>query len=172
MIHLGEPWPSYRLVRLRMPLSAQHILASSLRRTRNTRSVIVLLVVFHSRWGLGSRRKATIDLSLPFHLYQPAVSNPHLTILVAMAFACLWSVLSPGILGCEPQEARAQDCRRCPTLAPSAVSRLQQEIKRAIAALPCSSRSSYRYHHRYPSLVVAMCFPADLEKVLPIHDER
>ena len=94
-----------------------------------TRNVIVLLVVFHSRWGLGSRRKATIDLSLPVHLYQPAVSNPHLTILVAMAFACLWSVLSPGILGCEPQEARAQDRRRCPTLAPSAVPRLQQEIK-------------------------------------------
>ena len=97
--------------------------------TSLTRSVIVLLVVFHSRWGLGSRRKATIDLSLPFHSYQPAVSNPHLTILVAMAFACLWSVLSPGILGCEPQEARAQDRRRCPTLAPSAVPRLQQEIK-------------------------------------------
>ena len=94
-----------------------------------TRSVIVLLVVFHSRWGLGSRRKATIDLSLPLHLYQPAVSNPHLTILVAMAFACLWSVLSPGILGCGPFEARALDCRRLPTLAPSAVPRRLQEIK-------------------------------------------
>ena len=46
-----------------------------------------------------------------------------------MAFACLWSVLSPVILGCGPLEARALDCRRFPTLAPSAVPRRHQETK-------------------------------------------
>ena len=44
-----------------------------------TRSVIVLLVVlFHSRRGLGSRRKATIDLSLPFAFIITSQLHPYL----------------------------------------------------------------------------------------------
>ena len=89
--------------------------------------------VFQSRWGLGSRRKATIDISLLFiHTSQHSASHPTLSHnqLVAMALACSWSVLSLGLLGCGLYKAHALDSRRYPTLAPRALlPRLRQEIK-------------------------------------------
>ena len=127
------------------------------------------MAIFHLRWGLGSRRKATIDLSLlsliPVSTQHPNQPSLHHSQLVAMALACSWSELSLGLLGCGLYIARALDHRRCPTLAPRAyLPRLRQETKglqhchaaaqaiitviywlsQHLVALPPTSRRCYR----------------------------
>ena len=87
------------------------------------------------RWGFGSSLQSRLRIAAYFFQlnlfpYHQALSLPIIpasTSIVTMVLACLWSVLSLGALGCEPQRLMRVVSRGGPTLAPSATRIFQKE---------------------------------------------
>ena len=87
------------------------------------------------RWGFGSRLQSRLRIaaylfSNPPFPYHQALSLPIIptsTSIVTMVLDCLWSVLSLGALGCEPQRLMRVVSRGGLTLAPSPARSFRKE---------------------------------------------